>query len=293
MIDKKIYYCWFGGGEMTDLNKKCIESWKKYCPDYEIIEINEDNYDVNITSYSAEAYEHGNWSYVSNAARLYYLINFGGFYLDTDVQLVKSLDELREYDAGFITEFESGQPDSGVLGCGADGSKFYEEVYSRLVPGTVLHKEFIQVMYRDYNIHGEPIVIYDDGFTILGEEYFPSIRTNLITKNTIGIHYFENTWVKQWRQITDGFYPFPRITAKLVNKLVKQDENPEISVQIKNLKKKITDGDMLGKMDYFFNPKVVKLVNKDFEAERIEYNKDLPQHMTITPSGLVVYWIEV
>ena len=199
MIDKKIYYCWFGGGEMTDLNKKCMESWKKYCPDYEIIEINEDNYDVNLTPYSAEAYEHGNWSYVSNAARLYYLTNFGGFYLDTDVQLVKSLDELRDYDDGFITEFESGQPDSGVLGCGANGSKFYEEVYSRLVPGTVLHKEFIQVMYRDYDIHGEPIITYDNGFTILGEEYFPSIRTNLITKNTIGIHYFENTWVKQWR----------------------------------------------------------------------------------------------
>lgn len=292
MIDKKIYYCWFGGGEKSELNKRCMESWKKCCPDYEIIEINEDNYDVNMTSYSAEAYEHGNWSYVSNAARLYYLINFGGFYLDTDVQLIQSLDDFREFDNGFITEFESGQPDSGVLGCSAHSSPFYEEVYDRLVPGTVLHKEFIQVLYRDYDIYGESVITYPDGFTVLGEEFFPSVRINLLTLNTVGIHYFENTWTKQWRNITDDFYPFPRVEAKILSKVVHRDKDFEVSMQIKNIKKKWNDSDMIGKMCYFFNPKVVKLFNKDFEAERIEYNKDLPTKQTITPTGLIVTWIE-
>ena len=123
--------------------------------------------------------------------------------------LTKSLDELLQYDGGFITEFESGQPDSGILGCGENGCKFYEEVFPRLVPDRILHKEFIQVMYKNYDVHGEAITTYDDGFTVLGEEFFPSIRTSLFTPNTIGVHYFENTWMGVKRKVTDGFYPFP------------------------------------------------------------------------------------
>lgn len=291
MIDKKIFYCWFGGGEMSELNKKCMESWKKHCPDYEIIRIDESNFDYNITPYAKEAYEHGNWSYVSNAARLEFLKNNNGFYLDTDVQLVKSLDDMRIYDGGFITEFDTGQPDSGVLGRGEKFPKFYEEVYSRLVPGTVLHKEFIQVMYRDYNIHGEPITTYNDGFTVIGEEYFPTVRTGLFTKNTIGVHYFENTWVKQWRNITDGFYPFPRVIASIGNKIVHKDENAEVILTIKNTKKPWNSPEILGKMDYFFNPDVIVLSCRDFDAERINYNKLRSQDVTITPSGMIVNWM--
>lgn len=291
MIDKKIFYCWFGHGEMSELNKKCMESWKKYCPDYDIIRIDETNFDYTITPYAKEAYEHGNWSYVSNAARLHFLKYNSGFYLDTDVQLLKPLDQLRKYDKGFMTEFDSGQPDSGVLGCGACGSDFYNEVYGRLLPGTVLHKEFIQVMYRDYDVHGEPITEYDDGFAILGEEYFPSVKTDLVTPNTMGIHYFENTWVNQWRNITDGFYPFPRVIVKSLNKILHQDENPEVKVYLKSLQKKWQDPKVLGKMDYFFNPKVVKLVSKEFIAERIDYDKTKKMSTTITPTNLIVTWI--
>ena len=292
MIDKRIFYCWFGGGEMSELNKKCMESWKRHCPDYEIVRIDESNFDYNITPYAKEAYEHGNWSYVSNAARLEFLKNNNGFYLDTDVQLVKSLDDLRIFDGGFITEFDSGQPDSGVLGRGDRFPNFYEEVYSRLVPGTVLHKEFIQVMYRDYNIHGEPITTFDDGFTVIGEEYFPTVRTGLFTVNTIGIHHFENTWVKQWRNITDGFYPFPRVVAYIGKKMVHADKNPEVILQIKNTKKNWNSADILGRTEYFFNPRVVRLSCKDFDAERINYNKLATEQITITPSTMLVSWID-
>jgi hypothetical protein len=291
MIDKRIYYCWFGGGEMSELNKKCMASWKQFCPDYEIIEINESNFNVNLTPYSAEAYEHGNWSYVSNAARLETLKHNSGFYLDTDVQLVKSLDELRIYDEGFITEFTCGQPDSGVLGCGSNFSAFYNEVYNRLVPGTVLHKEFIQVLFGNYNVHGEQLRQYNDGFAVLGEEYFPTVRTGLYTTNTIGIHYFENTWVKQWRKITDGFYPFPKVRVYVGNKLIHEDEYCEVKMTVKNLKKKWDDPDMLGEMCYFFNPRVVKIFTGNFEAERLEYNKLATQYTTVTPSGMIVTWI--
>lgn len=290
MIDKKIFYCWFGNGNMSELNKQCIASWKKHCPDYEIVEINESNFDYTITPYCQAAYEHGNWSYVSNTARLEILKHNSGFYLDTDVQLIKSLDSLREYDKGFLTEFLSSQPDSGVLGCGAEFSDFYDTVYTHLVPGTVLHKEFIKELYKRYDLHGQDIETFDDGFTILGEQYFPSVRTSLLTTKTIGIHYFENTWANQWREITDGFRPFPRFIAYLGNKQLHADEDPEVIVRIKNFNAKIGSESVISKLVYFLNPKVVNIFTPDFEAWRIGVKLDEVVHRdtTITPTGTLV-----
>lgn len=291
MIDKRIFYCWFGEGEMSELNKKCLESWKKFCPDYEIVKIDESNYDWSNNEYATVAYEHKNWSYLSNAARLEYLKNNNGFYLDTDVQLVKSLDCLRGYDEGFITEFECGQPDSGVLARGSKFPKFYDEVYSRLVPGSILHKEFIQVMYRDYNIHGQSAETFSDNFTILGEEFFPSIRTGLFTKNTVGIHYFENTWRKMWTSVTDDFYPYAKVDVLLGNRLIHHDEGAFVNVTLKTLQHKWNGPQILGKMDYFFNPRVVKISCREFDAERKQYDPLASTTHTITPSGYIITWI--
>lgn len=287
MIDKKIYYCWFGHGEMSDLNKKCLDSWKVHCPDYEIIEINEDNYDVNCTPYSKEAYEHGNWSYVSNNARLEVLSKNSGFYLDTDVQLVKSLDSLRKYHNGFITEFITSQPDSGVLGC-AEFPTLYKKAHEGLVPGAVLHKEFIKNLYQMYDIHGQSEIIGDDGFAILGEEYFPIAKSGLFTDKTIGIHYFEQTWTKGWVNVTDPFYPYQRAEVYFGNSMVHKDDNATIRVLIKNSKLTWKNYDIIGKLNYFFNPKVVKMVNKDFYAERIEYDKTKNYSNIFTTGGVVV-----
>jgi hypothetical protein len=299
MIDKKIFYCWFGKGEMSALDKKCIESWKKHCPDYELILINEENYDYESNPYAKMHYEDGNWSGVSNAARLEFLRKYNGFYLDTDVELFKSLDALRVYDGGFITEFESGQPDSGVLGRGSKFPEYYAEVYKNLVLGTVLHKQFIKSMHEHYDVHGESVRTYGDGFTILGEEYFPTVRSGLFTENTIGIHYFENTWVKvaknpeiETQKITDGIYPFPRMNVYYGNKLAFQEEGATVNFKVKNLLKKWDDADMLGRTDYLFNPRVVKLFCKDFEAEKINYDRTATLCNTVTPGGLIVTWMK-
>lgn len=288
MIDKRIFYCWFGNGEMSELNKKCLDSWKKHCSDYEIVRIDESNYSWKGNEYAELAYEKKNWSYLSNAARLEFLKHNNGFYLDTDIQLVKSLDELRGFDNGFITEFECGQPDSGVLGRGTTFPKYYEEVYSRLVPGTILHKEFIQVLFRDYDVHGQQLETFSDGFTLLGEEYFPTVRTGLCTKNTIAIHHFENTWRKMWNQVTDSFYPYAKVDVYFGNNLVHRDVGAYVDLTVKNFKKKWSGPDIIGKANYFFNPKVVKLTCGDFEAERKEYDRFAPVTHTITPSGLIV-----
>lgn len=92
MIPKKIHYCWFGRGKMPELALKCIESWKKYLPEYEIKEWNEDNFDLNLYPYVREAYDNRKFAFVTDVVRLYALYHEGGIYMDTDVEVLKPLD---------------------------------------------------------------------------------------------------------------------------------------------------------------------------------------------------------
>lgn len=117
MIPKVINYCWFGGNPKPELIEKCIASWRKNCPDYEIIEWNESNYDVNKNTYMKEAYAAKKWAFVSDVARLDIIYNNGGVYLDTDVELFDTLDEWLKYDALFV--FETGRYIATGLGFAA------------------------------------------------------------------------------------------------------------------------------------------------------------------------------
>ena len=94
MIPKKIHYCWFGGNPLPNDAKLCIESWKKYCPDYEIIEWNESNFDFKECQYAKEAYEAKKWAFVSDYARFKILYDNGGLYFDVDVEIVQALDNI-------------------------------------------------------------------------------------------------------------------------------------------------------------------------------------------------------
>lgn len=99
MIPKIIHYCWFGRGEMPQLAKDCIASWHKYMPDWEYKLWNEDNFDVNSIPYTKEAYEAKKYAFVSDYVRLWVLEKEGGLYLDTDVEVFKSFEELMRYKA--------------------------------------------------------------------------------------------------------------------------------------------------------------------------------------------------
>lgn len=92
-IPKIIHYCWFGGKTLPENVEKCISSWKKYCPDYEIMCWDETNFDLNINDYVREAYENKKWAFVSDFVRVYVLYNYGGIYMDTDVEVLKPLDD--------------------------------------------------------------------------------------------------------------------------------------------------------------------------------------------------------
>ena len=94
MIPKIIHYCWFGRNPLPELAQKCIASWKKYLPDYEIKEWNEDNFDVNIIPYTAEAYAAKKYAFVSDYARFWILYKYGGIYFDTDVEVIRPIDDI-------------------------------------------------------------------------------------------------------------------------------------------------------------------------------------------------------
>lgn len=93
-IPKIIHYCWFGKNSIPDKYKNWMESWKKYCPDYEIIEWNESNYDIKKNKYMRQAYESQKWGFVPDYARIDIINTYGGIYLDTDVELIKNMDDL-------------------------------------------------------------------------------------------------------------------------------------------------------------------------------------------------------
>lgn len=94
MIPRIIHYCWFGGNQLSERELKCIESWKAYCPGYEIREWNECNFDLSCCDYVKEAYRRKKWAFVSDYARFWILYQYGGLYFDTDVELIKSIDDI-------------------------------------------------------------------------------------------------------------------------------------------------------------------------------------------------------
>ena len=136
-IPKVIHYCWFGRGKLPKLAKKCIKSWKKYLPDYKIIEWNEDNFDINSNQYVREAYEAKKYAFVSDYVRLYALYNYGGIYMDTDVEVIKSLDEFLIHEA--FSGFES--------------PKDIHDRACRIWPHAG-HQELLNVLQRVWQRHG-------------------------------------------------------------------------------------------------------------------------------------------
>lgn len=119
MIPKTIHYCWFGGNPLPELAQKCIKSWKKFCPDFQIVEWNESNFDLSSAPrYVRQAYEAKKWAFVSDYARLRIIYENGGLYFDTDVELIRSPEQLLSYSAWF--GFEEEQQIATGLGFGAE-----------------------------------------------------------------------------------------------------------------------------------------------------------------------------
>ena len=115
MIPKIIHYCWFGEKPLDEVSRKCIESWKKFFPDYQIIQWNETNFDVNQIKFMEQAYFDKKWAFVSDVARLLIIYNYGGIYFDTDVEVIASFDDIfTEETEGYFAFEKLGYVSSGV-----------------------------------------------------------------------------------------------------------------------------------------------------------------------------------
>lgn len=207
MIPKKIHYCWFGRGKKPELAQRCIESWHKYLPDYEIKEWNEDNFDLNFNDYVREAYEARKWAFVTDVVRLYALVTEGGIYMDTDVEVLKPLDSLLEYDAvsGFETDTRiptglmasrAGQPLFVELLHDYDGVHFKRQDGSLDLTTNVTRITNTCLKYGFVANNKKQTV---NGFTLLPKDYLcpkdADTKVLQITDNTLVIHHFDGSWI--------------------------------------------------------------------------------------------------
>lgn len=212
MIPKTIHYCWFGGNPLPKLAKKCIRSWKKYCKDYEIREWNERNFDLaSAPLYVRQAYEAKKWAFVTDYVRLQIVHEHGGIYLDTDVELKKSLTPLLENKAYF--GFEDGKYINTGLGFGAEkGTPILKELmadYERipfLLPDgspdiTSCPIRNTEVFLRHGLKQDDSCQILDGSILILPSIMLCPMSYNMREKdgfeNAYSIHWFSASWYEK------------------------------------------------------------------------------------------------
>lgn len=194
MIPKIIHYCWFGGNPKPEIIEKCIASWKEHCPDWEIREWNESNYDVNAHPYTKEAYEAKKWAFVSDLARLEIVYNCGGVYMDTDVELRSGLVHLLENDAFYVFESDININSGQGFGCiaGHYSLKAMIDIYRDihflnnrkydLSPCPAKNTEGLKYIYPEFLRNGKPQVF--DGVRILSTGEYAAFAT----------HHMAGTW---------------------------------------------------------------------------------------------------
>lgn len=223
MIPKIIHYCWFGRNPLPDSAQKCIALWRKFLPDYEIKEWNEDNFDVNVIPYTQEAYEAKKYAFVSDYARFWILYHYGGLYFDTDVEVIKPFDDIVERGPfmGFELDGSNGTTTVGVapgLGLGAtiglDLYKLLLEKYATLRfknPDGSLNQKTI-VAYTTEVLLAEGLQSEGGMQKVAGVWIYPADYFNPmdeftgrlhITENTHSIHWYSNSWsdssrLRQW-----------------------------------------------------------------------------------------------
>lgn len=207
MIPRILHYCWFGRNPKPKLAERCIKSWKKYCPDFEILEWNEDNFDLSAApTYVRQAYEAKKWAFVSDYVRLKALTEMGGVYLDTDVELVKPLEPFLKHRA-FVGFEAPASVSTGVMACEKDFPLFreclghYDDLSFQNPDGTLnvtTNVETVTGLLKDRGLvpNGEAQEV--EGLLVYPSDVFSpvSFETGRLkrTRKTTAIHWFSGSW---------------------------------------------------------------------------------------------------
>lgn len=229
-IPKKIHYCWFGGNPLPELAIKCIESWKKFLPDYEIIEWNEKNYDVHKIPYISQAYNAKKYAFVSDYARFDILYQYGGLYFDTDVEVIKPLDKILEQGAFAGVEFP-GKLNAGLGLASSAASPIYKEILDSYKNSSFIDEKGqmdlttvvtrVSDIFKKYGFTDENRIQKIENVTIYPAEYFcpKDFKTGNIIKtdNTYAIHHYDSSW---YSIVDKEFVEFRRKIYATHNKII-------------------------------------------------------------------------
>ena len=246
-IPKIIHYCWFGGKPLPDLAEKCIASWRKYFPDYEIKQWDESNFDVDIIPYTKDAYASKRYAFVSDYARFWILYRFGGIYFDTDVEVIRSMDDIISSGPfmgcenasvkGAAPNFLGAAPGLGLgvnpgLGLYREFLEMYEGLSFINSDGSQNVKTIVEYTTDILVKHGlknTPEIQSVAGVKIYPNDYFCPIdyktKKLIITDNTRSIHHYAESWLpakaKLFNVVTSIFgIKFSKRCAKVYNRFM-------------------------------------------------------------------------
>lgn len=237
-IPRVIHYCWFGRKPLPQFAQDCINSWKKHLSNYEIKEWNEDNFDINCCDYVREAYLAKKWAFVSDYARFWILYNYGGLYFDTDVEVIKPLDDL--IDRGSFMGCEFDYTVAPGLGLAANpGLGLYKEIldyYNKLHFNVVYIKtvvDYTTEILITHGFKGNGEIEKIDNVWIYPPEYFCPMNQwtgkIITTENTRSIHHYTATWQS----------PYSKFKSRVQKLLGQEWTNYIISIKKKLKKLKI------------------------------------------------------